>query len=100
MRGSIEAVGHVDEEVHADEEGAEEDRQPHDQGVVEVLHGDDEVAAEAGYGEDGLDDEGAGEHRGDGRAEDGEDGEERVADLVAPDDLARGGRPLATAVRM
>ena len=65
IRGSIEAVGDVDEEVHRDEEGAEEDGQAHDQRVVEVLHGDDEVAPEAGDGEDRLDDEGAGEDRGD-----------------------------------
>src|SRR4051812_11007821 len=82
--GVDEAVRNVDEEVGRDQKGPEEDREAKDERVVEILHGYNEVPAEAGYGKDALNHERARQHSGDRRSENRQDREQGIAHLVPP----------------
>ena len=92
-------VRHVHEEVDEDvAEGAHED-DALDERVVLVEDGGDGEAPHAPAREDGLDDDGAREQVAELHADDGDDGDEGVAEGVLEDDH-RSASPLARAVPM
>ena len=75
--GIDQAVEQIDHDHHEHEKGAVEHRGAHDHGVVELLHGLHEIAAETGDGEHQFHHEAAGGDRGDRRAEHGDHGQTR-----------------------
>src|SRR5215470_346843 len=76
----VDREGGHDDGDRADEDDSEHDRQ------IDVQDREHGLAAEAGPGEDGLDDDGAAEERAEVDAGVGHDRQERVAQAVLDDD--------------
>src|SRR5664279_679099 len=81
----------VHDEVEPDEERRVEDHGAEHEGVVAIEGAVDELAAEAGDLENGLDDKRAGEDARDRRAEKGHDGQQAAAEGVVENDADLGG---------
>src|SRR5882672_10345971 len=80
--GIEDAIEDIDEEIHDDEDhGRQEDRALHDR-IVAVVDRVDGESADAGPGEDGLRDHGAGEELTELQARDGDDRERGIAQRV------------------
>ena len=93
MRGSAQAVHEVREHVARQGEHRAQDQGAHDQGVVPGHDGLVEQKAQAGQGEDGLDDHAAADEQRHPQAQKGDHGQERVAQGVAEKHHALG-KPL------
>jgi len=81
-------VQQIDDEVHDDEDAGHEHGGGADGLEIALADAVDEVGAEALPGEDGLGDDRAAEKRAGLQADDGDDGDEGVANLVAEDAAA------------
>ncbi len=82
-----------------DKKGVEYDR-THDHEVIAIEGGSDEIAAQAGDGENGFDDKRACQQSGDGRAKKGDDRQNSAAKGMLEEDTRASPAPLARAVRM
>src|SRR5215510_8824934 len=84
--GVEDPVEEVDHEVHDGQERAVRQYDGHDHRVVAAGHRQHEEAAHAGDPKDRLDEERAGPHRREHRAQQGHHGDERVLERVLEDD--------------
>src|SRR5918996_6669655 len=78
-----QAVDQIDDQIEQDDQDREHDHRAHDQGVVAIERALDEIAADPGNAEDGLDHDRAGHHLGGRRTEIGDDREQRALERMA-----------------
>ena len=85
--GVNDLVQDVADQVHDDDQAGQHDGGAHDQGVVTVGNGADESSANAGHGEDLLNNQRTGDDVGQHGAKVCDDGDQGVLQCVTEDDL-------------